>query len=74
MAGFHCRLPTISKACTMGMPEASMVANWRANTAMSPGLTLPPLRLALLADAGRGDALAAQFHGAPTHPAPGSCP
>ena len=51
IAGLSLPLATISNACTSGMPAASMVASWRLKIAMSPGLTLPPLRaLALLAD------------------------
>src|SRR3984885_1668435 len=38
----------ISNACTIGMPADIMVASWRANTAMSIGVTLPPERNAVL--------------------------
>jgi hypothetical protein len=43
IAGLSLPLPTISNDCTSGMPAASMVASWRLKTAMSSGLTLPPL-------------------------------
>jgi hypothetical protein len=46
IAGFSWPLPMISKACTMGMPAAIMVASWRLNTAMSSLVTLPPDRKA----------------------------
>ncbi len=42
IAGLSWPTPTISKACTSGMPAASMVASWRLKTAMSSGLILPP--------------------------------
>src|SRR5213082_1221356 len=45
MAALSLPLPTISNACTSGMPAASMVESWRLKIAISPALTLPPARL-----------------------------
>ncbi len=42
IAGFSWPTPTISNACTSGMPEASMVASCRLKIAMSPAVILPP--------------------------------
>ena len=62
IAGFSWPTPTISKACTSGMPAASMVESWRLKIAMSPGVVLPPAaeQTALLADLRRDDVLAPQ--------------